>query len=578
MDTNAYISNCELKTIEDLVEMVNFFKQRVLGNGYPITTKVVEKMSFPDTEHDRDWHRYKDVDIPKKSVGVRRISAPKGNLKWIQLALKIWITSRYEPNDVAMGFVKERSIARNASKHCGKRYVFNVDLNNFFPSITFEMVRNRLTAVPYSLDSFMASRIAYLCCEKKITRSDKITPFYVLPQGAPTSPVLSNIVCEKLDERLLSLAQHYGLIYTRYADDITFSSDHDVYHEGASFRQKLTDIIEEEGFSINPKKTRLQGRGERQEVTGIVVSDKINVCRGYLKNIRAWLHIWEKYGYMPAFAKFYPYYKAKTFYVKRALWKNMPLMENVIGGMLQFVKMVRGAEDAKYLKLQNQFDRLSSKETRSRQLTTVPPKGFSCFKYLYSLPKEVFERSFGKIEIKHHNRSLVIPADQPPLTEEAKETIARYCQGTYGIINRAEGVILIGISKNVDLEEENLVVSLCQELNHWPFLLLHKGTSAKMKRRNQGRFIDAKDVPEDMKNFYWILHLAFLSWGLRMTLGLSRVQTMKSRHFDYLNPARRRRPNPKASDGNGVFLPGLSEELLSRHDWHLQEDGNKMRS
>ena len=458
-------------------------------------------MSFPDMEHDRDWHRYKNFDIPKKSGGVRRISAPKGNLKWIQLALKIWITARYEPNEVSMGFVRGRSITENASQHCGKRYVFNIDLNNFFPSITFEMVRNRLTAAPFSLDSFMASRIAYLCCEKKITRSKKKAPFYVLPQGAPTSPVLSNIVCERLDEKLGSLARHYGLIYTRYADDVTFSSNHDVYRDGSSFRHKLTDILDDEGFSINPKKTRLQSRRERQEVTGIVVNDRINVCRGYMKNIRAWLHIWEKYGYMPAFAKFYPYYKAKTFYVKSWLWKNMPLMEHVIGGMLQFVKMVRGVEDAQYLKLQNQFDRLSSKEIRSRQLTTRAPKGFSCFKYLYSLPKEIFEHGLGKIEIKHHNRSLFIPADQPPLTEEAKESVARYCKGPYGIIKRKEGVILIGISKNVEPEEKNLVVSLCQELNHWPFLLLHKGTSDKMKRRNQGRFIAAGDVPEYMKHF-----------------------------------------------------------------------------
>ena len=115
---------------------------------------------------------------------------------------------------------------------------------------------------------------------------------YKLPQVAPTSPLLTNAICDTLDRRLAGLAKRFGLRYTRYADDITFSSMHNVYQNGSPFRIELERIISGQHFKINPKKTRLHHRGQRQEVTGLTVGEKINVCRSYVKDIRAILHIW----------------------------------------------------------------------------------------------------------------------------------------------------------------------------------------------------------------------------------------------------------------------------------------------
>src|SRR5690606_27764009 len=117
----------------------------------------------------------------------------------------------------------------------------------------------------------------------------------VLPQGSPTSPILTNMLCRKLDRRLTGLAKRYNLTYTRYADDITFSSSHNIYNDEV-FDKELKRIIEEDqNLVINPKKTRLQKAGYRQEATGLIVNDKVNVRKRYVKQIRMWLYYWEKY-------------------------------------------------------------------------------------------------------------------------------------------------------------------------------------------------------------------------------------------------------------------------------------------
>ena len=134
---------------------------------------------------------------------------------------------------------------------------------------------------------------------------------YKLPQGAPTSPLLTNAICDTLDRRLAGLARRFGLHYTRYADDITFSSMHNVYQDGSPFRHELERIVSGQHFKINAKKTRLNHRGERQEVTGLTVGEKVNVARRYVKDVRAILHIWERYGMNAAVAKFYPRYKTE---------------------------------------------------------------------------------------------------------------------------------------------------------------------------------------------------------------------------------------------------------------------------
>ena len=195
---------------------------------------------------------------------------------------------------------------------------------------------------------------------------------YVLPQGSPASPTITNLVCEILDRRLAGLAKRFELTYTRYADDITFSGNRYVFSKNGAFFKELYRIIEDQQLEVNPDKTRLQKRGGRQEVTGVVVSDRVNVTREYVKEIRDILYIWEKYGHDDAFARFYPKYKKEKGHVK----KGEPMLESVIGGKLLYMKMVKGEDSSIYQKLQKQFDRLTATETESNSIeptmTDVP--------------------------------------------------------------------------------------------------------------------------------------------------------------------------------------------------------------
>ena len=298
--------------------------------------------------------RYRHFSIPKKSGGQRNISAPSKGLSHILHYVNILLKSVYQPSDYAMGFVEGRSVVDNASRHIGQNYVFNSDLENFFPSIEQPRVWKRFQLPPFNFNQQVASILAGLCCVRE--KLDDGNFVYILPQGAPTSPLITNAICDKLDRRLSGLARRFGLHYSRYADDITFSSMHNVYQENGEFKNELKRIIEDQGFHINIGKTRLQKLGRRQEVTGLTVSNRVNTSREYIAEIRNILHIWEKYGRDDAFKRFYPQYKEKKGHVK----KGEPMLENVLYGKLQYLKMVKGYKDPVYLSLQTRYNKLTS--------------------------------------------------------------------------------------------------------------------------------------------------------------------------------------------------------------------------
>jgi len=257
-----------------------------------------------------------------------------------------------------MGFTEGRSVVDNAQKHLGMNYVLNLDLKDFFPSIVQPRVWKRLQLKPFNFPVPVASAIAGLCCMKEIREDTdgKKTEHFVLPQGAPTSPIITNMICDKLDHRLAGLAKRFGLNYTRYADDITFSSMHNVYQKHGEFFAELYRIIEGQGFTVNEKKTRLQKNGSRQEVTGITVSEKLNVTQKYVNDLRNIIYIWDRYGYSVAYSKFFPKYKQEKGHVK----KGNPDLVNVIDGKLMYLKMVKGDEDSVYKRLHGKFIKLLS--------------------------------------------------------------------------------------------------------------------------------------------------------------------------------------------------------------------------
>lgn len=216
-------------------------------------------------------------------------------------------------------------------------------MKDFFPSVHFGRIRAVLQLYPFRLKPEYAHVVANFCCfESK------------LPQGAPTSPIITNIVCQKLDYKLVQLAKEHHCYFTRYADDITFSCDKARFDD--EFLKKLDEIVKAEGFVINEKKTRIQKRAFRQEVTGVTVNEKLNLQPDYIRNVRAMLHNWEKYGYEIANAKFAKFYPKEKGFLRN---KIIPPLESVVSGKIMFLGMVRGKEDALYLRYSNQLKTLT---------------------------------------------------------------------------------------------------------------------------------------------------------------------------------------------------------------------------
>lgn len=341
----------ELQSKEDLLLLLNEIVKDELGRDdvFSFSMQQLTYYCNPNNVHGR----YRHFSIPKKSGGNRNIAAPSKGLGHILYYVNILLKAIYQPSDYAMGFVEGRSIVDNAMRHIGQNYVFNTDLENFFPSIEQPRVWKRLQLKPFYFKQPIANILAGLCCIKE--KNEDGTFRYILPQGAPTSPLITNAICDNLDRRLNGLARRFRLHYSRYADDITFSSMRNEFKKD-EFRVELKRIIEGQNFKMNEAKTRLQKRGERQEVTGLIVSNKVNTSSAYVAEIRNLLHIWEKYGYNDAYKRFYPKYKESKGYIK----KGEPLLENVLYGKLQYLKMVKGYKDPVYAALQARYDKLTS--------------------------------------------------------------------------------------------------------------------------------------------------------------------------------------------------------------------------
>lgn len=306
----------------------------------PITCRTINFFAF----HLKD--RYTNFDIPKKAGGVRTIKSPVYGLKRIQRALNFCFQEVFIPRQAAHGFIKGRSIVSNAAPHVGKRFVYNIDLKDFFTSTNFGRVHAILKLDPFGFSDEVAFLIANLCTDNGS-----------LPQGAPTSPTLTNLVCQRLDRRLVYLAKKHRCVFTRYADDITFSSNRRIFTD--LFHSELNCLLTEEGYNINPGKVRLQSFAERQEVTGIIVNDKTNVTRAYLKNVRAMLNHWECWGYDKANA-----FHKQRYISEKGILRNsgkVPPLKQVLGGKIYYLGMVRGNNDPKYLEYLKLFNTLIGK-------------------------------------------------------------------------------------------------------------------------------------------------------------------------------------------------------------------------
>ena len=340
-----------LETPQDLLNLINEIR---LTSGYKGIKEIGEREFSLYSNSNSRVRRYRVFSIPKKTGERRIISAPMPKLMAILWPMKEILSSIYEPATCVMGFTTCRSVVDNAKAHLGQNYILNLDLKDFFPSIHGARVWKRLQLPPFNFSEDIARVIAGLCA---IRTSGEGNKKYVLPQGAPTSPILTNIICEKLDRRLSAIAAKHNLRYTRYADDMTFSSMHRVLSLKGDVFAEIVKTIEEQGFSVNPKKTRLQQRGERQEVTGLVISNKVNTPRHYIRELDMILYVWKKYGYEKALARLVADRKK----IPGKSNRNVSL-ENVVGGKLNYLKMVKGEKDKVYIKYSTLYNGLLAKQ------------------------------------------------------------------------------------------------------------------------------------------------------------------------------------------------------------------------
>jgi retron-type reverse transcriptase/sRNA-binding protein len=279
---------------------------------------------------------YRRFALPKKTGGERIISAPMPRLKRAQYWVLDNVLAKVPCHEAAHGFLPGRSIVTNAATHTGQGVVINLDLKDFFPSVAYPRIKGVFAALGYP--EAVATVLALLCSENV---SDTLEvdgePFHVggtarervLPQGAPTSPMLTNILCRRLDRRLQGLAAKLGFRYTRYADDLTFSASGDGEALVGRLLRQVHHVLKDEGFTPHPDKQHVMRRGARQEVTGVVVNDGPSVSRTQRRALRAALH------------------RAGTAGVGQATWNGTPASRDTLLGQAQFVRMVNATQGGK---------------------------------------------------------------------------------------------------------------------------------------------------------------------------------------------------------------------------------------
>lgn len=334
-----------------------------------------------------DARRYNHFFIPKSNGGLRLISEPTSELKEVQGQIYRILDRGYEPLSCSHGFLHRKSIKSNAEAHVRKPWVLNLDLEKFFPNITLPRIKNLLDrrrislAVTSEVDEgkaeeekilltpAIASLLANLCCFRTAEKASDPETLHGLPQGAPSSPILSDMVARRMDLEIMRFCKREGLVYTRYADDLSFSpkdpKDYSGYKgllsreardgvgRGTALKlcHELLEIIASNGFRIQGRKTRLFRGSTFKSVTGLSVNEFANVPRKTVRFIRAHLHLWEKHGYE----------RANEILRNRRNYRHKKCpkeLVNVLSGHLRFLSMVRGKGDYVYMKFVKRLNRL----------------------------------------------------------------------------------------------------------------------------------------------------------------------------------------------------------------------------
>lgn len=296
---------------------------------------------------------HKTFSIAKKSGGIRVIASPSPTRKALQRKLLPVLEAFYKPSAAAHGFLRHRSVVTNARGHVQARTVINIDIEDFFPTISFQRVRGIFLSRHMGLTWPVANILAQVCCYQG-----------ALSTGGITSPIVSNICCAGLDKRLLALAKRLGGKYSRYADDLTMSFDRPVSQLSSivlvddlgsvSIGAALSEILADEGFKPNLGKLRTSTNAARKVVTGLVVNERINVRRGWLRELESKIYAMEKFGVADVSAADFPEISDADV-ASRVLLRR-------IHGKISYLSMVRGRGDWVAARLADRFNKLHSND------------------------------------------------------------------------------------------------------------------------------------------------------------------------------------------------------------------------
>ncbi|MBR2044407.1 MAG: retron St85 family RNA-directed DNA polymerase [Clostridia bacterium] len=259
-------SQNKLPFIYDLLQLSGF-----LSVDFKDTVRFLKKGCDND---------YRTLTIKKRNGNDRILNVPSPTLKRCQRIIYNEILKNLPVSKYAKAYKKGVHLQDNASPHVGKKYILKIDITDFFGSITFREVYSAAFNTRY-FPRHVGYVLTVLCCKDE-----------ALPQGAPTSPALSNLVMKGFDENIGKWCEARGISYTRYCDDMTFSSDEPLYH----VYKKVTSLLEEADFSVNQSKTKFITNASRQSVTGLTVNQKVSVNREYKRTLRQELHYLFLYG------------------------------------------------------------------------------------------------------------------------------------------------------------------------------------------------------------------------------------------------------------------------------------------
>lgn len=328
------------KVDPDLVPAAYLFKADV-----PFFLTRILKTNVPEFNHLLAFPKYHQFYIPKKSGGVREIFAPSDTHKKVLRRLNYYLQHYYrllKPSCIH-GFVMRSKqlealgIVSNAERHVGAKEVLNIDLKDFFPSISAADVYRLFQSHLFPYSNTTAQAMTLLTTYQK-----------ALPAGSPTSPVLSNFICLPLDQDLMRFAEANHLTYTRYADDLTFSSKESISENTVL---DIVNIILERGFKINDRKVRKQTSAQKQVVTGLIVNERVNIDRKALKNIRAMVHDALVNGPVAATKHHFGF----THHPRK---EEVELFLQKLNGYMAFIRQVRGEQDAWYQRLHLSFEKV----------------------------------------------------------------------------------------------------------------------------------------------------------------------------------------------------------------------------